>query len=73
MPFMQKNNKIANTSITVGIMNCNIATLDQAEACIQVMWSLSTNQRPVSKSCDYSRQIRIAILLLRHIRGGVQG
>ena len=42
---MQKNNKIANTSITVGIMNI-------------VILQLWTNQRPVSRSRDHSRPIR---------------
>ena len=32
--------------------------LDQREASIQVTWSLSTNQRPVSRSHDHSRPIR---------------
>ena len=36
----------------------HVITLHQSEASIQVMWSLSTNQRPVSRSCDHSRPIR---------------
>ena len=32
--------------------------LDQSGTSIQVMWSLSTNQRPVSRSCYHSRPIR---------------
>ena len=36
----------------------HVITLSQSEASIQVMWSVSTNQRPVSRSCDHSRPIR---------------
>ena len=36
----------------------HVITLDQSEAWIQAMWSLSSNQRPVSWYSDYSGPIR---------------
>ena len=38
--------------------------LHQSEASVQVMWSLSTNQRPVSRSCDHSQGLDTRLCLL---------